>query len=243
MKIVVLTNGATHGMRILEALKASRVRVSAVVLEVEPAHPRPPLRTCLEQWGYTATARVLYRELRDRIFPNHSKWPYRNLADTVQIVSDLNSEESRRAIETFSPDLIVLGGSRILKRHILERAGLAVLNAHPGLLPDYRGNDVIAWAILNGDPVGVTVHVVDAGIDTGYSILKRELAVRAGDSLIALRQRAERLAAAMMSEVVTDVIRNGRLSPLIETKPRGPLYRAMPPELRAKVEQKLAGAA
>jgi methionyl-tRNA formyltransferase len=51
--------------------------------------------------------------------------------------------------------LILLGGARILKRPILECARLAVLNAHPGLLPAYRGVDVIPWALHNGDPVGV----------------------------------------------------------------------------------------
>jgi methionyl-tRNA formyltransferase len=240
MNIVVLTNGATHGRRILEGLKAADIRASAVVLEVEAAYQRPPLRTCLEQFGYTLTAKLLYRDLRERLFPNHVKWPYQKFADVVHVVGNLNSPESCRVVRGLAPDLIILGGSRILKGPILECARIAVLNAHPGLLPDYRGNDVIAWAIWNGDPVGVTVHVVDAGVDTGSSILRQELEVRRGDSLAALKGRAEQLAAALMTQAVVDIVGKGKLSVLTDTKPRGPLYRAMSPELRAQVEKKLA---
>ncbi len=66
---------------------------------------------------------------------------------------------------------------------MLEMPTLGTLNAHPGLLPRYRGVDVVAWAVLNGDPVGVSVHLVDAGIDTGRICRTRELPIHRGDTL------------------------------------------------------------
>lgn len=51
---------------------------------------------------------------------------------------------------------------------------LGILNHHIGILPAYRGRSVLEWSILQGDPVGITVFVIDAGIDTGPRILMSE---------------------------------------------------------------------
>lgn len=240
MRIVVLTNGSTHGQRILEELKRNRIAVAGVVVERELPPKRSPLRVCLEHLGYQTTASVLYRDFCERLWPNLPALRYRRFARGVRRVTDFNSELCQQALTDLRPDLIILGGARILKRHILECANVAVLNAHPGLLPSYRGNDVIAWALHNGDPVGVTVHVVDAGIDTGPILKTRELAVVKGQSIKELKLKAEDLAAVMMSEVVRDVIATGRITPMAPSGVRGPLYRAMPHEMREALDRKLS---
>jgi methionyl-tRNA formyltransferase len=52
------------------------------------------------------------------------------------------------------------------------------LNVHAGKLPQYRGRNIINWALINGErEIGVTVHLVDAGIDTGDIILQRTLPI------------------------------------------------------------------
>lgn len=51
---------------------------------------------------------------------------------------------------------------------------LGILNHHIGILPAYRGRSVLEWSILQGDPVGITVFFIDAGIDTGSRILVSE---------------------------------------------------------------------
>ena len=51
---------------------------------------------------------------------------------------------------------------------------LGILNAHIGLLPEYRGRNVMEWALLEGKTVGVTVFFVDTGIDTGARVILRE---------------------------------------------------------------------
>ena len=48
---------------------------------------------------------------------------------------------------------------------------------HYGLLPRYRGMNVTEWSIYYDDPVGVTVHAVDPGIDTGEILLQETLTV------------------------------------------------------------------
>lgn len=51
---------------------------------------------------------------------------------------------------------------------------LGILNPHIGILPRYRGRNVMQWALIEGGPVGITVFFIDTGIDTGKRIVLRE---------------------------------------------------------------------
>lgn len=64
-------------------------------------------------------------------------------------------------------DVAIQGGIGILKPDMLAAPRLGFINVHPGKLPEYRGRNCPEWAILNGDDVYATAHIVDAGIDTG----------------------------------------------------------------------------
>jgi methionyl-tRNA formyltransferase len=56
---------------------------------------------------------------------------------------------------------------RIIRRELID-AGVRILNLHPGRLPEYRGVRPVNWALRNRDRVhGVTIHEIDAGVDTG----------------------------------------------------------------------------
>jgi methionyl-tRNA formyltransferase len=120
---------------------------------------------------------------------------------------------------------------------------VGVLNAHPGLLPDYRGVDVIPWALHNGDPLGVSVHHVDAGIDTGDIVAQRRFDVRPGDDLASLRRRATLLGSQLMADAVRRLIDTGQLQAVAQPRDRGRTYTRMSPQLRRQVEAKLASRA
>jgi methionyl-tRNA formyltransferase len=51
---------------------------------------------------------------------------------------------------------------------------LGILNPHIGLLPEFRGRNVMEWSLIEAEPVGVTVFFIDSGIDTGREIVLRE---------------------------------------------------------------------
>ncbi len=51
---------------------------------------------------------------------------------------------------------------------------LGILNSHIGMLPGFRGRNVMEWSLLEGEPVGITVFFIDSGIDTGREIVLRE---------------------------------------------------------------------
>ena len=74
-----------------------------------------------------------------------------------------------------NPKLILLGGVGIIKEGVIRLPEKGVLNSHPGSLPEYRGSYVVQWAIKNNEPIAITVHMVDEGIDTGNIILSQKV--------------------------------------------------------------------
>ncbi|HEV7373083.1 MAG TPA: formyltransferase family protein [Pyrinomonadaceae bacterium] len=62
----------------------------------------------------------------------------------------------------------------IYREATIKTFRLGILNPHIGILPDYRGRNVMEWALLEGQPVGITVFFIDSGIDTGERIVLRE---------------------------------------------------------------------
>ena len=87
----------------------------------------------------------------------------------VRFCNDFHSEEIIDFIRSLDCDLIIFTGGGIIRNKILDLPNLGVLNCHMGILPAYRGMDCVSWAILNNDinNIGLTVHYMDEGIDTG----------------------------------------------------------------------------
>jgi len=81
----------------------------------------------------------------------------------------LNDAELESSLRELKVDLIIFTGGGLIRQNILDVAGHGVLNCHMGILPEYRGMDVVEWPLLCGEPdqVGMTVHFMDKGIDTG----------------------------------------------------------------------------
>ena len=124
-------------------------------------------------------------------------------------VSSVNEPETVELLKRLTPDVIVLAGTRIVGKEFLASVPCPVVNIHAGITPLYRGVHGGYWALVEGHPelCGVTVHRVDAGIDTG-KVLAQSLitATRAdnfasypwlqmGEGLILLAALLPRLAA------------------------------------------------
>jgi methionyl-tRNA formyltransferase len=87
----------------------------------------------------------------------------------VSQVKSVNSPETIKLILRADPKVIVVNGTRIISRKVLSSTRAVFINAHAGITPKYRGVHGGYWALYNSDPghCGVTVHIVDPGIDTG----------------------------------------------------------------------------
>jgi methionyl-tRNA formyltransferase len=154
-------------------------------------------------------------------------------------VTDVNGDDAVAHARAAAPDVLVYAGAGILRMPILSVARLGVLNAHMGLLPEYKGMNALEWSLLHGHPLGVTVHFIDAGIDTGAVLLTRSVEPRRGDTISDLRRRAiresvEGICAAM------DGLRDGTL----QAQPQqegGRQFFVMHERLRALAESRLGG--
>jgi folate-dependent phosphoribosylglycinamide formyltransferase PurN len=142
------------------------------------------------------------------------------------------------ALRSMSPDLLVLAGSDLVPAAMLEIPRLGTINPHYGLLPGYRGMNVTEWSIWHGDPVGVTVHMVDPGVDTGAIVVQEEIAIEPGDTLETLRAKHQELATRLLLEAARQIA-SGTAQPIAQRPEDGRQYYRMHPLLRAAVERKL----
>jgi formyltetrahydrofolate-dependent phosphoribosylglycinamide formyltransferase len=108
------------------------------------------------------------------------------------------------AIAAHDPDLVVSAGfMRIVGPAVLERFEGRLVNTHPALLPAFPGAHAVRDALAAGVPVtGATVHLVDAGVDTGPVLAQREVPVQPGDDEATLHERIKTQERTLLVETV-----------------------------------------
>jgi formyltetrahydrofolate-dependent phosphoribosylglycinamide formyltransferase len=109
------------------------------------------------------------------------------------------------------PDLVVCAGfMRLLGRPVLEAFPQRVVNTHPALLPAFPGTHAVAEALAYGVKVtGVTVHLVDEGVDTGPVVAQAAVPVEPGDTEQSLHARIQDVEQPLYVEAVGRLARGG----------------------------------
>jgi phosphoribosylglycinamide formyltransferase 1 len=107
-------------------------------------------------------------------------------------------------LEAREIDLVVLAGyMQLLSPGFVERFRGRVLNVHPALLPSFPGLDAIGQALAHGVRVtGVTVHLVDEGVDSGPIVLQRPVEVPASRDRAELEQRLHEVEHELLPEAI-----------------------------------------
>jgi phosphoribosylglycinamide formyltransferase-1 len=113
------------------------------------------------------------------------------------------------AVAAHSPDLVVSAGfMKILGKRFLER--FPVVNTHPALLPSFPGAHAVRDALDYGVQVtGCTVHLVDAGVDTGPVIAQATVPIEDGDDEASLHERIKSVERQLLVDVVGRMVRDG----------------------------------
>ncbi|TIU11906.1 MAG: formyl transferase, partial [Mesorhizobium sp.] len=203
-RIVVVTEGGPHIWAIVNAI-ADRVGPVSVILETPESKKRLLLGRARRQ-GWTSAigqlGTMLLTRLGKRFFAGHAA---RLIAEekleteprptqTIIHVPSANGPECLQAIEKIGPGVVLLAGCRLLSRNMLAKMRCPVLNYHAGIAPKYRGMNGGYWALASGDRgnFGTTVHLVDAGVDTGGVLKQARGKSKRGDTIAsyALRQAA-----------------------------------------------------
>ena len=157
-------------------------------------------------------------------------------------VDDHNDERSLSGLREMRPDVVAFTGGGIIRKPLLDASGQGIFNTHMGMLPLYRGMDVVEWPILEGrtnDPgLGVTLHFMDPGIDTGPIAFRREVPIHAGDSIEQLRRRFEPTMVDLMLEGIR-AVRDQQLPLEIQAEEDGRQYFIMHPRFYDEVRRGL----
>ena len=150
------------------------------------------------------------------------------------------SPEVMPHLKSMELDLIVFGGTRIIRGEILDYPKDGVINSHPGLLPECRGSASPAWSVYYDIPIGSSTHFCDNGVDTGELLLRRELSVKRGMTYEDLCYETVVLAGVLMKEALM-AWEAGRWDEM--RRPQGesehPTFRNAPDEVLKEVHQKL----
>ena len=153
-------------------------------------------------------------------------------------VDNLNSETSEAILRKHSPDLIVLGGTPIIRSNILAIPKLGTLNVHMGLLPKFRGRNVAEWSVYLDEPVGITVHLVDPGVDTGAIVYRETVDVSDCPDIEAMRRKLRSIQHQALGKAARLFV-DGKLTPIPQTREQGRQYYEMHERLKRVVNEKL----
>ena len=94
--------------------------------------------------------------------------------DKLKKVKSINNNDTIKILQKYNPDVVIVNGTRIISKKVLKCIDSVFINTHVGITPLYRGVHGGYWALVNKDynNCGVTVHIVDEGIDTGGVIFQ-----------------------------------------------------------------------
>src|SRR5689334_8303106 len=178
---IVLLAGRGESSHIVYNALRKRFDIAAVVLEdpvprlefLNRRRKRLGLRRTIGQFWFRALAipylRASSHSRIQKILNERGLDNSRILANAITGVPSVNCEKTVRLLRETKPDVVVVSGTRIISAEVLNSAKVPFINLHAGITPLYRGVHGAYWALVERDRpcCGVTVHLVDAGIDTG----------------------------------------------------------------------------
>ena len=167
LSVVVLISGT--GYNLLALLKATESPLVPVrILAVGSDGPAPGLAHA-DLYGVPT-----FVVERDK-FPDRESW----------------ANKLQETVEHFNPDLVALAGfMKILPPAFVNRFSPNLINIHASLLPLFPGANAVRDTLEAGvSETGATIHVVDAGVDTGPIIFQRTVPVMPGDDVPTLHER------------------------------------------------------
>jgi folate-dependent phosphoribosylglycinamide formyltransferase PurN len=225
MRVVILCSSPYSETGCAVAARLAQLGYVPVGALTLPSWDRRTLLRKVGQWGlrdslHYAIAKLrpdksaIQKQIRNPYLENplrHRDGVFRSLGEVartygfpVVTCSDQNSPRAVTQLKQWSPDLAIFTGGNILRDEVLKVPRLGILNAHLALLPEIRGMSSPEWSLLCGVPLGITIHFMDSGVDTGAILMRREFAGADGcDSLADLRNKMIAEAIELIAEAVT----------------------------------------
>lgn len=121
------------------------------------------------------------------------------------------------SLRRYKPDLIIVAAyGKILPKAVLDLTGFGCINVHASLLPRWRGASPVQNALLAGDAeTGVTIMLMDEGIDTGNILSKKIRTISFDDTQRSLLEKLAEDGAAALAETLPDWVER-RIEPKVQ---------------------------
>jgi folate-dependent phosphoribosylglycinamide formyltransferase PurN len=196
-KIIMLCGKGFSTNAVYHAINAV-YPIAKVVVE-EKVNTKEFLKRRIKKLGFiTVAGQVLFQAIIVRMLNAASKKRTAQLVDELQLngneipatvvsnVNSINDEEVIALLQQMQPHLVIVNGTRIISKKVLSCVQCRFINTHAGITPKYRGVHGTYWALANKDleNSGVTVHLVDAGIDTGSVLYQAVVKPTAKDNFV-----------------------------------------------------------
>lgn len=197
-KKIVMLAGKGQSTNILYNALKNEFNISAVVLE-EPINKKEFLKKRIKKLGWwPVLGQILFqviivnalnltsskreKEILNKYQLDDSAIPEENIIH----VNSVNDDKSLTELKALSPDVVIVNGTRIISKKILDAVPATFVNMHVGVTPKYRGVHGGYWALVNKDKenLGVTVHLVDNGIDTGNILYQKNVSPGKKDNFV-----------------------------------------------------------
>lgn len=183
-KILILTSESKTNHYLVQELSA-HFDISCVIYEKGSfAAKFRMIRYRLKKQGLLKTlGQVVFIIYAKIIINSFSKQKINHLLGSVNKTNrpsiklkNLNCSKVAELIKKYNPNVVVVSGTSIIKKNIINLCN-SIINIHCGITPEYRGVHGAFWAIYNQDykKAGVTIHQIDAGVDTGPILYQKRI--------------------------------------------------------------------
>lgn len=183
-----------------------------IVLIAQAAFGKDTLETLIHQ-GETIVGVVTIPDHPNR--PNPVRLSAENHHLPVLQPKRLKDPDVFQWVERRKPDLLVLAFvTEFVPQRMIDISTHGGINYHPSLLPKYRGGSAMNWAVIAGETeTGVTIHFIDAGVDTGPILLQEAVEISPDDTIKSLYfKKLYPMGIRLLSEAVKQIRRGTAVS-------------------------------
>lgn len=147
-----------------------------------------------------------------------------------EVYGGMKSEQALERVQAFHPDLILsLYSKEIIPDRILRIPRYSSINLHPAILPKYRGVSPVFWAMAEGaTSVGITLHELDAGIDTGSILVQNEIRIHPGETEHGVYLALTEMAVGMVQTYISALQGGKRMKALQNKRRSDSAYYSLP---------------
>lgn len=196
MKIAVLAQDSASTWMMVNALRSVWPNISVMI--EQPVSRRVLLERRAKRLGaWPVLGQVLFmalvpllgagaRKRRENLISGAGLRAERPNDVAISECASVNSVACIAWLREQQPDVVVVNGTRIISADVLAATAAPFVNTHCGITPAYRGVHGGYWALYRNDRAnaGVTVHLVNTGIDTGDILYQQAIEIDADDNFV-----------------------------------------------------------